>query len=117
MRCEQLTHHLAASAGAELDDEAAQAHVESCLRCQAEIAQYRKLLKALRTLRTEVLTPAPGLVTDILTHIEERGERSAMRSALKGRRLAYVGGVTLAATAGGAAALLVFSRRKLRTAS
>ena len=117
MRCEQLTHHLAASDGSQLDDEAAQAHVESCLRCQAELAQYRKLLKALRTLRTEVLTPAPGLVTDILTHIEERGERSAMRSALKGRRLAYVGGVTLAATAGGAAALLVLSRRKLRTAS
>jgi hypothetical protein len=119
VRCEQLTEHLAAVAadGADLSDDAAQAHVDTCLRCQAELAQYRKLLKALRTLRTEVLVPAPGLVTDILTNIEARGERSAMRSVMKGRKLAYVGGVTLAATAGGAAALLVLSRRKLRTAS
>jgi hypothetical protein len=117
MQCEQLSDHLAASDGGRLDDETAQAHVETCLRCQAELAQYRKLLKALRTLRTEVLAPAPGLVTDILASLEERGERSAMRSAIKGRRLAYVGGVTLAATAGGAAALVVLSRRKLRAAS
>jgi hypothetical protein len=68
-------------------------------------------------LRTEVLAPAPGLVTDVLTSLEAVGERSAMRSALRGRKLAYVGGVTLAATAGGAAALVVLSRRKLRTAS
>ena len=117
MRCEQLTNHLAASEGGRLDDAAAQAHVETCLRCQAELAQYRRLLKALRTLRTEVLTPSPGLVTDILTSLEERGERSAMRSALRGRRLAYVGGVAMAATAGGAAAILVMSRRKLRAVS
>jgi anti-sigma factor RsiW len=117
MQCEQLADHLAASDGGHLDDAAAQAHVESCLRCQAELAQYRKLLKALRTLRTEVLTPAPGLVTDILTHLEERGERSAMRSAIRGRRAAYLGGIAVAATAGGAAALVVFSRRKLRAAS
>nr|MDQ3569598.1 hypothetical protein [Actinomycetota bacterium] len=42
------------------------AHVESCLRCQAELVQYRKLLRALHHLRTEVLEPAPGTVPGIL---------------------------------------------------
>lgn len=117
MRCEQLTEHLAAAEGARLTDAEAQAHVESCLRCQAELAQYRKLLKALRTLRTEVLTPAPGLVSDILVSIEAAGERSAVRSALRGRKMAYLGGVAVAGVAGGAAALVLVSRRKLRVAS
>ena len=38
----------------------ARRHVERCLRCQAELVQYRKLLRALQRLRTEVLDPAPG---------------------------------------------------------
>ena len=52
-------------------------HVEQCLRCQAELVQYRKILRAMRAMRTEVLEPAPGLVTDVLAHIEEAGERAA----------------------------------------
>ena len=49
-------------------------HVETCLRCQAELVQYRKVLRALHQLRTEVLEPAPGLFTDILTSLEGAGE-------------------------------------------
>ena len=59
-------------------------HVDGCLRCQAEVAQYRKLLRALRTLRTEVLTPGPGPGRDILLSIEQAGERHAVRSAPPG---------------------------------
>ena len=40
----------------------ARVHVDQCLRCQAELVQYRKLLRALRAMRTEVLEPAPGSV-------------------------------------------------------
>ena len=116
MQCEQLATHLASAEGGRLDNAVAQAHVESCLRCQAELAQYRKLLKALQTLRTEVLTPAPGFVTDILVSLEQAGERSAVRSAIKGRRMAYVGAAAMAGMAGGAAALVLVSRRKLRAA-
>ena len=54
--------------------------------------QYRKLLRALHDLRTEVLEPAPGLLTEILGHLEEAGERRAVRSLLTGRRVAYLGG-------------------------
>ena len=92
-------------------------HVESCLRCQAELAQYRKLLRALRHLRTEVLDPMPGTVASILAYMEAAGERGAMRSILAGRRAAYLGGIAVA-TAGAAGAIVVASRgrRKVRLA-
>ena len=86
-------------------------HVESCLRCQAELVQYRKLLKALRQLRTEVLEPAPGTLTSILAGLEAAGERGAIRSLLAGRRAAYVGGLAVAAGAAGAAGALVLAHR------
>jgi anti-sigma factor RsiW len=117
VRCDQLSDLLAATAGdTALLDLRSQEHLETCLRCQAELAQYRKLLKALRTLRTEVLTPAPGLVSDILVSLEERGERQAMRSAIRGRRAAYVGGIAVAsfAAAGGAAIVLASRSRRTR---
>ena len=82
MRCEQLADLLAATGGeTTLLDLRSRDHLDSCLRCQAELAQYRKLLKALRTLRTEVLTPAPGLVSDIFATIEA-GARDAAAEAM-----------------------------------
>ena len=119
MRCEALTEQLSASAGStEGLDPAARVHVEGCLRCQAEVVQYRKLLKALRTLRTEVLAPAPGLVADVLASLEEAGERHAVRAALRGRRAAYAGGIAVAsvAAAGGAALVLVSRSRRVKLA-
>ena len=119
VRCDQLADLLAATGGdTAMFDPRARTHVESCLRCQAEVAQYRKLLKALRTLRTEVLTPAPGLVSDILVSIEEAGERHALRSVLRGRKVAYAGGIAVAsvAAAGGAALVLASRNRRSRLA-
>jgi hypothetical protein len=87
-------------------------HVEQCLRCQAELVQYRKVLRALRSMRTEVLEPAPGLVAEILTHIEEAGERTAIRSIITNRRVAYVGGIAAATAAGAAGALIVAARSR-----
>ena len=95
-------------------------HVEVCLRCQAELAQYRKLLRALHQLRTEILEPAPGLLADILVTLESAGERRAMRNLLTGRRAAYVGGIAAATAAGAAGAIVLATRarhRKLRLAS
>jgi hypothetical protein len=86
-------------------------HVEGCLRCQAELVQYRKLLKALRQLRTEVLEPAPGTLTSILANLEAAGERGAIRSLLTGRKAAYVGGIAVATAAAGAAGAIVLAHR------
>ena len=98
-------------------------HVESCLRCQAELAQYRKLLKALRSLRNDILEPAPGTLTGILANLEAAGERGAMRSLLAGHRTAYLGGIAVATAAAGAAGAIVIvnrgrgrGRRKMRLA-
>jgi hypothetical protein len=94
-----------------------QRHVESCLRCQAELVQYRKLLKALHLLRTEILEPAPGLLTEILAGLEAAGERRAMRSLLNGRNAAYAGGTAAALAAGAVGAILLAQRAKGRRLS
>jgi anti-sigma factor RsiW len=92
-------------------DRRVQHHVASCLRCQAELVHYRRLLRALRQLRVDYLEPAPGLLSGILATIEEAGERGAIRSLLSGRRAAYIGGVAVAATAAGAAGTIVLVTR------
>ena len=116
MRCDDVAVRLADAAGG-LDALSApdRLHVESCLRCQAEVVHYRKLLRALHALRTEVLEPAPGLLADLLEALEEAGERRAIRSVLNGRRVAYVGGIAAAtaAAAGGAIVIAGRARRRL----
>ena len=105
--------------GTEKADPDVRRHVEGCLRCQAELVQYRKLLKALHTLRTDVLEPAPGVLTGIFSKLEEAGERNAIRSLLAGRRAAYAGGIAVATIAAGAAGAIVLTgrgRKKVRLA-
>src|SRR5436190_16904230 len=110
--CEQVTALLPAVIdGNQRADRRVRRHVESCLRCQAELVQYRKLLRALRQLRTEVFEPAPGLLPSILAHLEAAGERGAVRSLLDGRKVAYIGGLAVATAAAGAAGAVVLVSR------
>ena len=116
MRCEEVAELLPAISEGEVavDDRRVARHVESCLRCQAELVKYRKLLNALHQLRTQVLEPAPGLLTDILATIEAAGERRAIRSMLQGRYVAYAGGVVAATAAAGVGAVLLAHRARER---
>lgn len=115
MRCEQAIELLPGLVDpATPRDRDVAFHVEGCLRCQAELVQYRKLLKALRALRTQVLEPAPGLLSDILANIEAAGERRAIRSLVQGRYIAYAGGIA-AATAAGAVGAVLLARRVRET--
>jgi hypothetical protein len=115
LRCEDVADLLPAIGdGSARPDWRVSRHVEGCLRCQAELVQYRRLLRALHQLRTEVLEPAPGLLTGILAHLEEAGERGAVRSILSGRRAAYVGGIAVATAAAGAAGAIVLASRGRR---
>jgi hypothetical protein len=117
LTCEEIAGALADYAdGVEAAPSDIRSHVESCLRCQAELVQYRRLLKGLHNLRTEVLEPAPGHLTSVLAHIEAVGERGAIRSMLTGRRGAYVGGIALATAAAGAAGAVVLAGRARRRA-
>ena len=119
--CEEIADQLAASADhAELPDRRARKHVESCLRCQAEVAQYRKLLKALHSLREDMIATPHGLVGSIFVRLEEAGERQAVRSLINGRRAAYVGGIAVATAAAGAGAAVLFvnrNRKRVRSAA
>ena len=92
-------------------DRSQRRHVEHCLRCQAELAQYRKLLRAMAALRDRRRPAPPTLVTEVLATIETAGERSAVRAALTGRKAAYLGGIAAAATAAGAGAAIVLVSR------
>jgi hypothetical protein len=95
-----------------------QRHVESCLRCQAELARYRRMLRGLQLLRTQYLEPAPGVLSQTLVALGEASERRAIRSLLTGKRAAYVGAVGGALAAAGAttAAVLVARSRARRSA-
>lgn len=111
--CDHVAEQLSASSDTgELLTRDARRHVEACLRCQADLVQYRKLLRSLRSLRTEVLEPAPGLLPEILASLEHVGERHAIRAALNGRRVAYIGGIAAATAAGAAGAIVLASRSK-----
>jgi hypothetical protein len=118
MQCDAIAEELAAAAdGSILLGRTERRHVERCLRCQAELAQYRRMLRAMRTMRVQVVEPAPGVLGDILANLEAAGERTAVRGVLHGRKAAYLGGIAAAATAGAAAgALVLASRRRLRSA-
>ena len=117
-RCEEIADLLPGIVdGGQAADARVTRHVESCLRCQAELVQYRRLLKTLHTLRTEVLEPAPGLLTDILAGLEAAGERRAIRSLLSGRTAAYAGGIAAATAAGALGAVLLAHRVRDRRLS
>ena len=93
-----------------------QRHVEACLRCQAEMARYRRMLRGLQLLRTQYFEPTPGLLAGTLATITAAGERRAVTSVLTKKRLAYAGAVAGAVAAAGTTTLaLVVARAKRRT--
>lgn len=115
MRCDQIVATLPGFVdGTARLDRNDRRHVEQCLRCQAELAQYRKLLRAMRALRSEGHPAPAGLVGSVLAHVEAAGERSAVRATLSGRRVAYIGGIAAATAAAGAGAALVIVTRGRR---
>ncbi len=118
MRCEEVALVLPAT----VDGEApvaltVQRHVESCLRCQAELARYRRMLRSLQLLRTQYLEPAPGVLSQTLAAIGEASEQRAIRSVLSGKRLAYVGAIGGAVAAAGATTAAVLVARARRRAT
>lgn len=98
-------------------DERTRAFIESDLRCQAELARYRRLLRSLGALRVRYLEPSPGLLAATLSSFAEEGERRIAHSVLTGRRLvvagAALGGAAVAAGAAATAVMVARSRRRL----
>ncbi len=122
MLCDTVSLHLAGAA----DGDVALAadvgrHVDECLRCQAELAQYRKLLRALTAMRGHRLFVDDGLLDEVLDAIRPPAPVHRIHKiGHRGRRAAYLAGAAAAATAAGAAGALVIASRlsgKARLAS
>lgn len=92
-------------------DPEAGAHVATCLRCQAEVAAYRRVLRTMRAMKLDVLPVPPGHLAEVLRAIEAAAEDETLSAgASRAVRAACVGGLTAA----GAAGMLVwFNRRRL----
>jgi anti-sigma factor RsiW len=114
--CDRIAEMLpgALDAGEPVELEVAR-HVETCLRCQAELARYRKMLRGLHLLRTRYVEPAPGAVLETLAAIQAESERRALRSVLSGRGLAYAGAIGGALAAGAAATAVLIARSRRHT--
>jgi anti-sigma factor RsiW len=118
MQCEDVARLLPETVDANFPvDLSVQSHIEACLRCQAELARYRRMLRALQQLRTRYLEPSPTLLAQTLASLEEVGERQAMRSLLSGRRLAYAGAIGGAAAAAAATTAVLMARSRRRAAA
>ena len=113
VQCETLADVLPGVIDGDDDlDERTTAHIDTCLRCQAELVQYRRLSRTLRSLRNWNLVPADGLVDDILSVIDDPS--SAPHTTRAARRTAYLSGLAAATAAGAAGALVIASRARSR---
>ena len=93
-RCEEVALELPAILDRRLDASSATvSHVESCLRCQAELSQYRRMLRLLAQLRDEEVPLPAGALAEILANVRRLARRQAIRSALFHRRVAYATGL------------------------
>lgn len=113
MRCDSISFQLAGAADGDITlDPEVDRHIAECLRCQAELVQYRKLLRALTALRGHQLFVDDGLLDEILEAVRPVAPVQRLhRISHRGRRAAYLAGAAAAATAAGAAGALVIASR------
>jgi hypothetical protein len=111
--CRQVAERLPAmAAGEPAIDERLGRHVAQCLRCQAEVAAYRRILRHLQSLRDDESPAPPGAVVDVLEALAAAGLADSASSTNRMLWAAYVGGITVATAAAGAAGVLVWMSRR-----
>ena len=110
LRCADLTEDLAAGDDTVFST-AARDHVSACLRCQAELANFRRLRRSMRALADSPVPVDPSLEHEILLAIDDAEGRSTLRTT--GYAAAAVGGLAAAA---GVIALATRGRRGARLA-
>ncbi len=111
MRCDDVGTLLAASADdVSLLSTPAAAHVTTCLRCQAEQAQYRRILRTMKTLRNDTVVAQPELLGDVLDLLRPPAEVVKFRRPAEDRRRVAIGGIAAAATGAAAGALAIATK-------
>lgn len=110
LHCHDLADDLAACDEGVLSA-AARTHVERCLRCQAELANYRRLRRSLRSLAVGPVRIDSSLHHEILLAVDRDDDRLARR--VPARAAATIGGIAAAA---GVIALATRQRRSTRLA-
>jgi hypothetical protein len=93
-------------------DDSSRQHVAACLRCQAEVAFYRGMLRRLRSLRHDEVPAPPGALGAVLAALDAAAVDEPVGGASRVLRVAYVGGITVATAAAGAAGVLVWMNRR-----
>jgi hypothetical protein len=92
----------------------ASVHVAQCLRCQAEVAAYRRVVRSMRTMAGDQMETPAGGVAAVVAALGVAAGNQAGGPATWVVKAAYVSGITVATAAAGAAGLLVWmSRRRL----
>ncbi len=94
------------AAGERTGDLAAETHVARCLRCQAEVAAFGGIMRAMRAMRYETVDDPSATLDRVVEAI--RSTRSRAGLPVWAARVAYGCGLTATAAAG---ALLWASRR------
>jgi hypothetical protein len=110
-QCRDSVDAVAQMAAGEDDvDPRAAAHVRTCLRCQAEVAAYRRILRTMRAMRHDLVEPPRGSVADLLRALGGvPPEGSADAGSSWAVMAACVGGLTAAGAAG---VIVWFTRRR-----
>lgn len=116
MRCDHLGEELAGAAdGSAVLEGQTRLHVEHCLRCQVELVQNRKLLRALRSTRTDFAVPSGEVLPGILLALGAHGEAGDVHNQRRRTRtVACLGGIAAATAAGAAGAIVLASRSRRR---
>ncbi len=107
--CSEFVEDLAAIDDLTLLGGASRDHVRQCLRCQAEVAHYRRMRRVLRSLAEHPASVDPALEHEILFSLDHEDGRLVHR--VPSRTAATLGG--LAAAAG----VIVLAARHRRLAS
>ena len=85
-------------------------HFAQCLRCQAEMARFRRLRRTLASLRHRPVPADHGIFDHILEGLDSAAERRE-RHRVASRRAASIVGLA-AATAAGVGGVLVLATRR-----
>jgi hypothetical protein len=91
---------------------AAADHLARCLRCQAELVAYRRILRHLRGLRHDEVRSPPGGLAAVLASLQAAALEEQAVGANRVWRVARLGGITVATAAATTAGVLVWMSRR-----